>query len=471
MDSAIWTTSKPDRNQKSAIAPHVRKHGVFWAWTALLMIVNLPLLGGEIRTGLIFLPEAVDSGQWWRVVTYPLVHLSLYHLLLDAGGFLLLLSCLEERRGLAKVFYIIGPSAGSLGLALAMDPIIHQNGLSGLSGIAHGLMAVCAMEMVRHKHQRAWGVASLTAVVGKSAYELWSGQVLFEFMHMGMCGQPVAASHAGGVMGGLLAFFLFNAHRATLLPRQGTMARLILVTAAAATLLITAGTGVSCSRQMRNVPAPGNECVILLHGLCRSALSMKMIENGLEQRGYAVVNINYASTRKTTKAVANEKVAAAVTACREQGYERIHFVTHSLGGLVVRRYLQHHKLPHGSRIVMLAPPNQGSELADWAVKRFPRLSRLLGPAARELTTQRRTGFSKLNPITPQVGIIIGNNSWNPLFSKILPGSDDGKVTVARAKLEEMRDFWVAPCNHTTILLSRKVLWRTVHFIQTGRFAL
>jgi pimeloyl-ACP methyl ester carboxylesterase len=246
------------------------------------------------------------------------------------------------------------------------------------------------------------------------------------------------------------------------------MARLILV-AVAATFLIAGGTLRFCSQQMRNITATPNECVILLHGLCRGALSMKMIENGLKQRGYAVINIDYASTRKSTEAVANDKVAAAVTECKDHGYERIHFVTHSLGALVVRRYLQRHQLPQGSRIVMLAPPNQGSELADWAQKRFPRLSRLVGPAANELTTDRRTHFSQLNPITPEVGIIIGTDSWNPLFSNIIPGSDDGKVAVARAKLEEMRDFWVAPCNHTTILLDREVLWRTVHFIQTGRF--
>ncbi len=246
------------------------------------------------------------------------------------------------------------------------------------------------------------------------------------------------------------------------------MARLMLVTAAA-TLLIAGGALFFCGQQMRNIATPRNECVILLHGLCRSALSMKMIENGLKQRGYAVINIDYASTRKSTEAVANEKVAAAVTECKDQGYERIHFVTHSLGAIVVRRYLQSHQLPQGSRIVMLAPPNQGSELADWAQKRFPRLSRLVGPAANELTTERRAHFCQLNPMTPEVGIIIGNDSWNPFFSKILPGSDDGKVTVARAKLDEMRDFWVAPCNHTTILLNREVLWRTVYFIQTGRF--
>jgi rhomboid family GlyGly-CTERM serine protease len=152
----------------------------------------------------------VNSGQWWRIITYPLVHLSFYHLLLDAGGFLLLFSCLEEKRLLPRMFYLIGPGAGALLLSSTLDPSISQRGLSGLSGIAHGLMAISAVEMLRHDEQRAWGILSLTVVSVKSAYELWSGRVVFEFMHMGLCGTPLAAAHAGGVMGGLLILLVIN---------------------------------------------------------------------------------------------------------------------------------------------------------------------------------------------------------------------------------------------------------------------
>ncbi len=181
-----------------------------WAWTAVLLLVNLPLIWGEVRSSMLFLPYAVGAGQWWRVVTYPLVHLSWYHLLLDAGGFLLLYHFLEEKRILSKTLYIIGPSVGALLLAWTLDPSVFQRGLSGLSGIAHGLMAISALEMLCHKNQRTWGIVSLSVVVVKSIYELWSGQVLFEFMHMGLCGQPLAASHAGGVIGGVFTFILLN---------------------------------------------------------------------------------------------------------------------------------------------------------------------------------------------------------------------------------------------------------------------
>jgi rhomboid family GlyGly-CTERM serine protease len=197
-----------DRPAKTPSNTHQRRQWSIGAWIAVLAAVNLPLLSGKVRMGLLFLPDAVGMGQWWRIITYPLVHLSWYHLLLDAGGFLLLYTCMEENRILAKALYIVGASAGSLLLSLAMDPSISQQGLSGLSGIAHGLMAITALEMLRHKDQRTWGLISLSVVVAKSAYELWTGQVLFEFMHMGLCGLPMATSHAGGVMGGLLAFIL-----------------------------------------------------------------------------------------------------------------------------------------------------------------------------------------------------------------------------------------------------------------------
>ena len=180
--------------------------GTPFVWVVLLMTANLPLFWADVRSELIFMPDAVFSGQWWRIVTYPLVHMSWYHLLLDGGAFLLLFPFLEEKRIGVKTIYLIATSAGTLLLASALNPAIAQRGLSGLSGIAHGLMAISALEMLRHPGQRIWGLFSLAAVITKSAYELFAGHVVFEFLHMGLCGHPVAQSHAGGVMGGLIAF-------------------------------------------------------------------------------------------------------------------------------------------------------------------------------------------------------------------------------------------------------------------------
>jgi rhomboid family GlyGly-CTERM serine protease len=460
-----------ERTIKSATT-HIAKHWSIWAWAAVLVAVNFPLLWGEVRSGMVFLPDAVHNGQWWRVATFALVHLSWYHFLLDAGGFLLLFSCLEEKRSAAKFFYILGAGGGTLLLSLAMDPTVSQQGLSGLSGIAHGLMAISAVEMLRTKAQRSWGCVSLAIVVLKSAYELWSGHVVFEFLHMGMCGQPIAASHAGGVIGGLLAYALFNF---LLFGQRKGMTNRCLKSARVCTCGIIICVAIfSCASSLHShsemqPPRGRKACVILLHGLCRSSLSMEFIERALKQSGYAVLNLDYASTRKSITDIALDDTAKAVSMCRRQGYEQIHFVTHSMGGIVVRRYLQDRQLPEGSRIVMLAPPNQGSELMDWAVASFPRLSRLAGPGASQLRTGNQTLLARLNPVSAQVGIIIGNTSWNPYFSNMLPGGDDGKVTVEGAKLAEMTDFLIAPCNHTTILLNPMIQRQVVNFLEHGRF--
>jgi rhomboid family GlyGly-CTERM serine protease len=464
-------TRQIERTIKNATT-RIAKHWPIWTWTVVLVAVNFPLLWGEVRSGMIFFPDAVRSGQWWRVATFALVHLSWYHLLLDAGGFLLLLSCLEEKSGTAKFFYILGAGCGTLLLSLAMDPAVSQQGLSGLSGIAHGLMAVSAVEMLRSRTQRSWGCVSLALVVLKSAYELWSGHVVLELLHMGMCGQPIAASHAGGVIGGLIAYALLNIplfrHRKKIANRRLRSARVCAcgIIISFAFLFCTAS---SHSHSKKHPPQGGKECVILLHGLCRSSLSMGFIERALKQSGYAVLNLDYASTRKSITDIALDDTARAVSRCRRLGYERIHFVTHSMGGIVVRRYLQDHRLPEGSRLVMLAPPNQGSELMDWAAASFPRLIRLAGPGAPQLRTGDRTLLARLNPVSAEVGIIIGNTSWNPYFSDILPGGDDGKVTVEGAKLAEMTDFLIAPCNHTTILFKPMIQRQVVSFLEHGRF--
>jgi triacylglycerol lipase len=236
-----------------------------------------------------------------------------------------------------------------------------------------------------------------------------------------------------------------------------------------ALLLITGSALLAYAHYMRRLPPTRNECVILLHGLYRTAASMSLIEHHLIRQGYGVINIDYASTRSAIPSVAKGEVASAIAAAKKQGYERIHFVSHSLGALVIRVYLQDHRLPEGSRIVMLAPPNQGSELADWAYQTFPQLSRMSGPAANQLGTLDQPFTSRLDPVTEEVGIIIGENSWNPLSSKILPGPDDGAVTLERAKLKEMRDFMVVPCNHSSIILDKNVHDQVVRFLQKGWF--
>jgi rhomboid family GlyGly-CTERM serine protease len=196
-------------SQTPPAAPWLRNHWDLLGWLVLVAVVNTPLLTGAVNTRLIFLSDPVRQGQWWRLLTFPLVHLSWYHLVLDAGGFLLVYSGFETRRARTRLLAASLCGAGSLFFGLCFGEAGHQ-GLSGLSGIAHGLMAFSALEMMRCRRKRSWGGVCLSMVVLKSTFEMIQGEVFFAFLHMGLCGLPVAACHAGGVVGGLIGFMLIR---------------------------------------------------------------------------------------------------------------------------------------------------------------------------------------------------------------------------------------------------------------------
>lgn len=210
-----------------------------------------------------------------------------------------------------------------------------------------------------------------------------------------------------------------------------------------------------------------DECVVLLHGLGRSAWSMKPLERAVSDAGYRVVNQGYDSTALTIEQVAGQVVPDAVRGCGPEA-KKTHFVTHSLGGIVVRYFLQDSRLRPGSRIVMLSPPNQGSEVAD----RFGDAAWyrwFTGPAGQQLTTEVDSIPNRLAPIPYDIGIITGRKSLDPWFSDVIPGADDGKVSVERARLEGMKDFLVVDENHTFIMRSQPVIEQVMRFLHSGRF--
>jgi rhomboid family GlyGly-CTERM serine protease len=155
-----------------------------------------------------FIPSAFKHGQWWRLFTHPFVHVNLYHLFLDAGAFLLLYKELYDRNPLRKIIYLFTCGTCSLVVALIIFPLVYIQGLCGLSGIAHGFMALTGLEMMLNRKDFGAGSLVFLLVVSKSIYELLTGNVLFSFMHMGLCGFPIASCHAGGVLGGILTFLV-----------------------------------------------------------------------------------------------------------------------------------------------------------------------------------------------------------------------------------------------------------------------
>ncbi len=214
-----------------------------------------------------------------------------------------------------------------------------------------------------------------------------------------------------------------------------------------------------------------NECVVLLHGLNRSNKSMYLMEKYLIKQGYKTVNYNYDSTNKSIQEIASGDVKAAVSSCKKTKTKKIHFVTHSLGGIVVRRYLQDNSLPKGSRLVMLGPPNKGSELSDY-FSDLELFKWLNGDAGVALTTDKKSIPNSLNTISKnliEIGVIAGDVSFNPFFSYIIGGSDDGKVSVESTRLSEMTDFIVMTTSHTFMMNNPFVMEQVKTFLENGKF--
>jgi rhomboid family GlyGly-CTERM serine protease len=180
------------------------------AWALLIGVLNLPLLWGGWNQGGAFNLGAVEAGQWWRIVTHPFVHLSWYHLLLDGAAFFLLYSGLRVKCARARLGCLLASATGSLLVSIWAAPEFRELGLCGLSGIAHGLMACSAVEMIsgRGRGRRRIGFVFFWLVVLKSGIEAMTGGGAFSWLHFGLMGEPIAVAHAGGVVGGLLACFL-----------------------------------------------------------------------------------------------------------------------------------------------------------------------------------------------------------------------------------------------------------------------
>jgi rhomboid family GlyGly-CTERM serine protease len=188
-------------------------------FVALILVFNVPILFGEVWSSAVFQTASVSKGEWWRVFTHPFVHLTWYHLLLDGTAFLSLYWSLLERRIFVRLAYVIASAAGSLASCLA-SPGLLENGLCGLSGIAHALMAISAIEMLGgDKAAQKIGWISLILVVGKGIIEAITGKMFFGFLDFGLLGTPVAVSHAGGILGALIAMLLLRRVEPALISR------------------------------------------------------------------------------------------------------------------------------------------------------------------------------------------------------------------------------------------------------------
>lgn len=216
------------------------------------------------------------------------------------------------------------------------------------------------------------------------------------------------------------------------------------------------------------LPSSAREGVVLLHGLCRSSASMKKMESFLSSNGYTVLNVDYDSRDSSISEIADSIIPASLNNPVFVDCERINFITHSLGGIVLRSYFSRNKASKLGRVVMLGPPNQGSEVVD-NFKSWGLFKVINGPAGMELGTDELSTPNILGPVNFELGVIAGDRSINWINSLFITSPDDGKVSVERSKVAGMKDHCVIHVTHPYMMKRVHVMQASLDFIRNGEF--
>jgi len=223
----------------------------------------------------------------------------------------------------------------------------------------------------------------------------------------------------------------------------------------------------SRQKESTNVNKGKEKWVFLVHGVLRSSSSMSKIEKALQERGFKTHNFNYDSRKETIKAIA-KRLHKEIAKVSGPNVESINFVTHSFGTIVVRYYCGNHALKKKGRFVMIAPPNKGSQ---WAriLSRISLYKWVLGIAGGKVQDVESTIPKIMSPLPMEFGVIAGGTGMKMGINPLLPGDDDGTITVEETKLEGMKDFIQIRGQHSLLLLQQSVIDNVIHFLETGVF--
>lgn len=214
-------------------------------------------------------------------------------------------------------------------------------------------------------------------------------------------------------------------------------------------------------------PNENKDGVVLLHGILRSHLSMAGLESQLRKRGYRTLNLNYPSSRFNIEALA-DRLHPKIDRFAKSLEGKVHFVTHSMGGLVTRTYIARHRPANLGRVVMQGPPNQGSEVTDFW-KNIWLYKTLYGPAGQQLGTCDNGPSAWGDVADYELGIIAGNRTVDFFHSSLIKGKDDGKVSVESTRMEGMTDHIILPVTHSLMMYKKPVIHQTLYFLEHGQF--
>jgi len=209
---------------------------------------------------------------------------------------------------------------------------------------------------------------------------------------------------------------------------------------------------------------------VLLHGIGRTHSWMRKLEKTLQRQGFATLNLGYASRKKPLELLATD-IDGPITQFAGEIDGPLHFVGHSMGGLLARVYIAKYRPQRLGRVVMLGTPNGGSEIADLlhdlALYRF-----YYGPAGQQLTTTLDSALTSLPALDYDVGVIAGSRSIAPIASLFkMPKPNDTMVSVKSSRLDGMADHVVVKASHAGLPYHAKAIEQTIAFLREGRFKL